>query len=317
MLEQGRDNGWVKLHRKALESRVWRNADLWHLWSYCLLRANHQPGWVTVRAGRGTTEVYLEAGQFIFGSRTAAKALRAKWRTTLDRLQKLSNMQNLALETAHQYTIVTICNWTTYQSDQIGDRTETRTLSAHHPHKTRRVKKVEEDITTTSSLPSEEPPRDVVHQVFNHWNSYQGRSVEKPGDDGRCIKVIWKRHRLKPDGAVPRDKADAIRRALDDYSVDDICAAITNYATVLLGPRYRWTYAWTLAEFLTRGEERHKQAPRKWYRFLPDNFDPDQHLTDAAQKRRANPTPGPAAYEIAKQQIQAERAKHNADVQTA
>jgi len=119
-----------------------------------------------------------------------------------------------------------------------------------------------------------------LRQVFDHWNSFEKQSVEKPKDGGAPVRIAWESHRLKPDGAVPRDKADAIRRALDDYSVDDICAAITNYATVLLGPRYRWTHAWTLAEFLTRHQQGDRRGLLQYWRFLPDEFSAAKYRKD-------------------------------------
>jgi hypothetical protein len=108
--------GWIKLHRQSLHSRVWKNTHLWHLWTYCLLRANHKPTWVSVKTGRGETEEFVDAGQFVFGSKSAARALGAKWQTTYKRLKKLETMGNLRTQSKAHCTIVTICNWGTYQN---------------------------------------------------------------------------------------------------------------------------------------------------------------------------------------------------------
>jgi len=41
-------NGWVKLYRKLMESAVWQDEGLCHLWVCCLLLANHAEKWVKV-----------------------------------------------------------------------------------------------------------------------------------------------------------------------------------------------------------------------------------------------------------------------------
>ncbi|NLT75177.1 MAG: hypothetical protein GXX98_01535 [Planctomycetes bacterium] len=118
-----------------------------------------------------------------------------------------------------------------------------------------------------------------VAVVFEHWNTYAGRSVEKPDGKGGTKGVRWQGHRQ-----LSKDKRIAIQQALRDYRPEDIQAAIDNYATILLGPEYFWTYAWPLTDFLTRGDERHKGAPRKWWQFLPDNFDANRYRRrDAAE----------------------------------
>ena len=45
----------------------------------------------------------------------------------------------------------------------------------------------------------------------------------------------------------------AINGALKDYTREEICAAIDNYAEILGDSKYYWTHKWTLKEFLERG----------------------------------------------------------------
>lgn len=108
--------GYVNLWRKSMESSVWHNDQLWKLWCYCLLKANHKPRWVSVCTGRGKTEEYVEAGQFIFGSKRAGRDLNQKWQSTYRRLKKLEKLEKLKTQSKTHYTIVTICNWEIYQS---------------------------------------------------------------------------------------------------------------------------------------------------------------------------------------------------------
>jgi hypothetical protein len=118
---------------------------------------------------------------------------------------------------------------------------------------------------------------EAVQLVFEHWNQYAGQSVEKPGGQSGVKRILWKAHRI-----LGKDKRLAIEQALKDYSVDDVCGAIDNFAMVLLGHEYFWSYPWSLHEFFTRGEEKHKAAARKWWAWLPDNFDAERYRRQGA-----------------------------------
>ena len=110
-----KDNGWIKLHRKSTDSRVFQNEGLWKVWTWCLMKVNHSPQWVYLKTGRGSTEVKCERGQFVFGRHSAAKELNMNATTVWKRMQKLKNMQNIDIESDRQYSLITIMNMGIYQ----------------------------------------------------------------------------------------------------------------------------------------------------------------------------------------------------------
>ena len=121
------NQGWIMLHRSLLESQVFANPDLLKVWLWCLFRASHKDRWVTVKTGRGTTEVKLSPGQFIFGRNTAARELKMKPSSARNFIVKLRNLKNLDVKQDMQednqhhgrqdshYSIISIINWETYQ----------------------------------------------------------------------------------------------------------------------------------------------------------------------------------------------------------
>jgi hypothetical protein len=117
-------SGYVKLHRKILESQVFHNEGLLKVWVWCLLRANHKGSWVPVTTGRGTTEIYVQPGQFIFGRKAAAKELRMKPSSLRDRVKKLEKMQNIATQPDTHYSLISIVNWSSYQTGEIAADTQ-------------------------------------------------------------------------------------------------------------------------------------------------------------------------------------------------
>ena len=91
----------------------------------------------------------------------------------------------------------------------------------------------EEDniLSTSPAPPKPAQPMKPVEVIFNHWNS----------------KGIIKHRKIT-------DKLKrAINNALKDYSQDEICTAIDNYAIILADDKYYWTYKWGLGEFISRG----------------------------------------------------------------
>lgn len=109
------ERGFLKLWRCTLDTDIWSNESLWRLWSWCLLKASYKERWVPISTGKGTTEVHLLPGQFIFGRKTAAKELKWTESTLYKRLQKLKTLGNCNIESNTHYSIVTICKWSTYQ----------------------------------------------------------------------------------------------------------------------------------------------------------------------------------------------------------
>jgi len=116
------------------------------------------------------------------------------------------------------------------------------------------------------SLSKDKDNKSSAEIVFDHWNSKKRKG--------------WKSH-----VELSSEIVDAVRLRLKGYSVADIKAAIDNYALVLLDSRYKWSYAWTLYQFLTRHNPSQRQE-LQLYRWLPNNFHSDDYLKDSARHRQ-------------------------------
>lgn len=105
--------------------------------------------------------------------------------------------------------------------------------------------------------------KQAVLDVFDFWNLFKGKGK-------------WWSHRK-----LSHDIINAIMMNLScDYSVEDICTAIDNYAKVLIGDEYFWDYSWSLSTFLTVKYERNKNSAKKWWQFLSNNFIEENYLID-------------------------------------
>ncbi len=61
-------SGWVKLHRKMLNSEVWKNHNVARFWMWCLMKASHKDTTAIV----GYQTIHLKAGQFVTGRKKAS-----------------------------------------------------------------------------------------------------------------------------------------------------------------------------------------------------------------------------------------------------
>ena len=106
-------SGYVFLHRKLIDSRVFQNAELLKVFIWCLLKANHKGRWVLITTGKGKTDVYVEPGQFIFGRSTAAKDLKMPASSVRNRIGTLQKFEIISIKADTHYSIITIINWDT------------------------------------------------------------------------------------------------------------------------------------------------------------------------------------------------------------
>lgn len=118
------ERGYVRLWRKTLQSRIFKNEGLLKVWIWCLLKATHKQYWVSVKTGKSAVEVELNPGEFVFGRESAGKELNMSPSTVWKRMQKLKNTQNLNIDSNRQYSVVSIINWPTYQTEQIKSDSE-------------------------------------------------------------------------------------------------------------------------------------------------------------------------------------------------
>lgn len=108
-----------------------------------------------------------------------------------------------------------------------------------------------------------------TENILNHWNA-----CSKNGE--------WRTHRR-----VTSDIERIVKTQLSrHWTVKDICAAITNFAKIVQGQDFKWTFRkWGLYEFLSRRDRKNKDE-YQWRRFHPNNFVEDDWLTDEAIRDR-------------------------------
>ncbi|HUX17550.1 MAG TPA: hypothetical protein VMW52_13825 [Phycisphaerae bacterium] len=110
-----RNYGWLKAHRCLLGSDVWECPDaVVRVWVWALLKATHKPRNVEING----QIVHLEAGQFVFGRRGAAKECRLSEQAMRTCLATLARLECIAIAPTHRFSTLTVKNWEKYQDSQ-------------------------------------------------------------------------------------------------------------------------------------------------------------------------------------------------------
>lgn len=112
--------GWIKVHRKLMESPIYSNAGMLKLWIHCLLKASHTEHEHLV----GMQLVKLEPGQFVTGREALAEEFNkgakkdevVSGRTLWRWIKNFETWQMLSIKSSSKFSVITVINWSSYQS---------------------------------------------------------------------------------------------------------------------------------------------------------------------------------------------------------
>lgn len=162
--------GWIKLHRKILDNPIFLKPDLYQLFSYCILRANHSE---TKIIWNGQEET-LEKGCFITGRKAIAKDTGQNERTTYDRLKLLEKLRMITLKSNNRYSVVKVLNYSLYQGEEcdIQQPANNKPTTSQQPANTdKNVKNVKNDKNISScranKFADDSPELSLASELFN------------------------------------------------------------------------------------------------------------------------------------------------------
>lgn len=107
-------DGWIKLHRKLLSSRVWNTADAEGkvILITLLLRASHAATQWRITASKTAS---LNPGQLFITYRTFAAKCGVSTKKITTEFQRLESLGFISTKKGREGTIITVCNWAYYQ----------------------------------------------------------------------------------------------------------------------------------------------------------------------------------------------------------
>ena len=169
--------GWIKLHRQSINSAVFCNANLWQVWCYCLMRANHESNHKFLWNGE---ERILQPGQFITGRFKGAKDCKMSPSTFRDQLAKLQKLKNLDTTSDNKNSLITIVKWASYQGSEVKPDTSSdiNPTSTRHIQEQENGRKDKADSYFFDLLPNELNTVEFK-EVWTAWIKYRAEKKNK------------------------------------------------------------------------------------------------------------------------------------------
>ena len=109
-------NGHILLHRSLLDSAIFASGNGLKIWIWLLCKATYKERHLPIKIGRGESIVTLQRGDVLFGRHKAEEALGIDGSTIYKWIQKMEEMGMIDVRSNSHYTVITICNYDTYQS---------------------------------------------------------------------------------------------------------------------------------------------------------------------------------------------------------
>jgi len=160
------NRGYVRLWRKSLDAGWIKNHKLWAFWTWALLKATHKEHDAIV----GLQIIHLLPGQFVFGLHVAARETGLSIRQIRTIIAFLRKAGNMTIKTTNKFSVISIVNWPTYQSDILeNDKLNDKQLTSKRQHtKRERMENItpEEILSLISGLKSRYPDQEIINQAF-------------------------------------------------------------------------------------------------------------------------------------------------------
>lgn len=219
--------GWIKLHRKLIDSTVFDNPKILKTWIWCLCKASHKEHEVLI----GKQIVKLKEGQFIFGRKKASEILNINERTLYDYMMILQSLNMILMQTNNKFTLVTIENWNIYQDDiseiqqQNTQQSTLQSTPQNDTYKNEKNGKKEKKIFIIPSVDEvqaycRERENHVDAETFISFYESKGWMIGKSKmKDWKAAIRTWERNGMKKGGEKNEQSRTEQRKEYDTFGL--------------------------------------------------------------------------------------------------
>ncbi len=123
---------FIKLDRKIIDSEVFAHDGQLRFWLWLLLRANYKKSFAAINTGSGKKTIEVGRGQLLFGRNSAGSELGVNSSTLYKWLKMFEKLGMIEAKSNKHFTVVTICKYDEYQSDD-KDEVTTREQTSNKP----------------------------------------------------------------------------------------------------------------------------------------------------------------------------------------
>lgn len=226
-------NGWIKLHRKIIDNPVFDNPDLFHLFVYCLIAANHNP---TMIVWNGE-EKNMERGSFITGRKSLSEKLKQSESKIYRNLKTLEKLNIITQKSNNRFTLINVVNYCNYQGSEFENEQQMNNQRTTNEQQMNTVKNIRTKELKNKELKhiSDSPP--LFSPDFERfWQSYPNFNRNKKGAYKNYQACLKGESRLNK--ATPEHLLRSAKRYADEVKGKD--KQFVLHASTFLGPAERW-----------------------------------------------------------------------------
>lgn len=119
------NNGYVALHRKILDWEWFKDNNMFKLFVYLVLKANHED--------QRWNGVVIKRGQLVTGRLKLSQETGISQRTLRTCINRLKSTSELSVKTTNKFSLITIVNYDLYQDNRPAKRPATRHSTDQQP----------------------------------------------------------------------------------------------------------------------------------------------------------------------------------------
>ena len=192
--------GWVKEHRKLLDNPIFLKPFLLQLFTYCVLKANHNEAKIIMNG----EEVVVEKGSFITGRKVIAEATGQTESAIYKRLKVLEKLSMISVKGNNRFSVVKVLNYSVYQGEELSEEQQGNnkvTTREQLGNTNKNVKNVKNVKKLSPSL------HDVEFESF--WDNYPRRKAKV---DARKKWDLLMKKGVDPEKVISAAKKYAIEQ---------------------------------------------------------------------------------------------------------
>ena len=202
------NDGWIKLYRKFDEWEWFNISEMVHLFIYLLLNANHEDGeW------RG---VAIKRGQVVTGLHKLHEKTKISFQTIRTCLSRLKKTGEINIQTTNQYSIITILNYESYQSDQqtTNKRSNKRLTNDQQTTNNKQEYKEGEEVKNIRSNPSKSG--DFIDEIIEMFVMAHGSyEIINRGQERQAAGKLLNKYKEKHPAATSEEVLVGLRKYFD------------------------------------------------------------------------------------------------------
>ena len=108
------NKGWIKIHRKIMETSWYKRSTVVHLFIHLLIKANHQEN----KFFWNGKEITIKRGEFITGLNKLSEETGISIQSIRTALTILKSTNTITIKSTNKFSIIQIVNYDQYQSEE-------------------------------------------------------------------------------------------------------------------------------------------------------------------------------------------------------